>query len=62
MKSFQYRKLTRAFIYLAASVPLLQVTCATDALRQSLTNEVTNSASQFVFEAAQTIFMNLFRL
>ena len=62
MMSPKRRNLARAVVYLAASIPLLQVTCATDALRQSLTTEVTNSASQFAFEAAQTIFMNLFRL
>ncbi|MFH0981352.1 MAG: hypothetical protein V2A79_07430 [Planctomycetota bacterium] len=39
---------------------LLQVgACTTDALVQSLENEVVLSASSFAFTAAQTVFMNL---
>jgi hypothetical protein len=55
------RRLKQLAIAVAAA-PLLQGACTGSALVGSFTREVNNSATLYAFEAAQTIFFNLFRL
>lgn len=61
MKS-KYRKIGQLIALGVATLPLMQVACTTDALAQSFAFEVTSAAAQFVYEASQTIFMNVLGL
>ncbi len=52
----------RFALLVAASLPLMQVTCTSESLVQSFENQVTAVAAFFTFDVAYTIFSNVLGL